>query len=511
MRILPKHSAYLIALLLACAHQIPPGGGPDDKAPPSVSYTVPQRGARSVPVNTSIVIAFSEWIQQQNPEKCVTMFPPPPGGIMVTVSGRKLTVKPKHALADSTTYHLSLNIALTDLHGNSIGTPYDLFFSTGPTIDSSRIFGCVILQESKPVQPKVALFASASVDSSDTVLFGMPSYLTQTDSGGLFSFDNIHRGTYDCIAFLDDNNNGKLDPGREQAYAPVKKKIVLEKVMGPLPLYQVICDTTTLRIAALKPVSAVCIYGEWTGASTLPAPQWDTSWHISGVDNNRKVPVREYVPVLHSRRFYLKLSDTLGLAPFRLFTNVVSPMRHSGVHGAAAKLGDTIRFNGVALSDTVSPVVKAAEPQGVAAELKPRIKLTWSKPVIANFKTWYCVDSTGDSIAASVVPGYADTTCLSLAKSLAPDTKYAMKFPDSAFSDICGNRPQDTAGIKIGFRTMSDRDLCFSRVRVGQHQEMDIHDSRGPEAVPGAGQGRPFQVRFDTGGQRHHGTFHGCE
>jgi hypothetical protein len=458
MAFLKKYSIFIIALFFACAHQIPPGGGPDDKTPPSVSFSMPQRGARSVSVTTSIVINFSEWIQQQNPEKCVTMFPPPPGGILVTASGKKLVVKPKHALADSTTYHLSLNTALTDLHGNSIGTPYDLFFSTGPTIDSSRVFGCVILQESKPVQPKVALFPSAAVDSSDTVLFGMPSYLTQTDSAGFFSFDNIHRGAYDCVAFLDDNNNGRCDPGREQVYTPVKKKIVLEKIIGPVPLYAVLCDTTTLRIATLKPVSAVCIYGEWTGATTMPAPEWDKSWHIEGVDDNRKISIQEYVPVLHSRRFFLKLSDTLGLAPFRLFAIVKSPVPRSGIRSQ----GDTIRFNGVTLSDTVSPVVKGTEPQGPSADLKPRIKLTWSKPVIANFKKWYCRDSLGDSTAVTVTPGFGDTTYFSCAKSLVPDTKYTMKFPDSAFSDICGNRPHDTAGIKFGFRTMSDRELCFS-------------------------------------------------
>jgi hypothetical protein len=462
MTFLKKYFLCALALLLACAHQIPPGGGPDDKTPPTVSYTVPVKGARSVPVNTSIVFGFSEWIQPLNADKSVTMFPPPAGGIKVTVSGRKLFVKPKHALADSTTYHLSLNIAMSDLHGNSIGTPYDLFFSTGPTIDSSRVFGCVISPEGKPGQPKVALFPSSAVDSSDTALFGMPSYLTQTDSAGYFSFDNIHRGNYDCVAFLDDNNNGKLDPGHEQAFAPVRKRIVLDKVIGPISLYPVVCDTTTLHIATLKPVSAVCMYGEWTGASTLGARAWDTTWRIEGIENHRTIPIKRYVAVLHSRRFFLKLGDTLGLAPFRLFTAVTSPLQLHGSRADTAKPGDTIRFNGVSLPDTVPPSVKATAPQGPSAELKPGIRLVWSKPVVANFSTWYCIDSSGDSAVVAVTPGYSDTTFFTVGKSLMPDSKYAMQFPDSAFSDICGNVPRDTAGIKIGFKTMSDHDLCFS-------------------------------------------------
>jgi uncharacterized protein (DUF2141 family) len=466
MKFLKRNSVFVIALFVACAHQIPPGGGPDDKTPPAVRSTAPSRGALNVSVNTAITITFSEWIQPLNVDRSVTMFPPPKGGIKVTVSGKKLVVKPKQALADSTTYHLALNTALSDLHGNSIGTPLDLFFSTGPTIDSSRIFGCVIMQDGKAQQPKVALFPAGAADSSDTVLFGMPSYLTQTDSAGFFSFDNIHRGSYVCVAFLDDNNNGRLDPGREQVFAPVKKRIALDKAAGPVPLYPVVCDTTAMRITTLKPLSPTCLYGEWTGAITMAAPVWDMhSWHIKGVNDNRNVPVKAYVPVQGSRRFFLKLADTLGLAPFRLFTVIISPLRRSVAKGDTVNAGDTIRFNGVTRSDTVPPAVRGVEPPpgtAAAVELKPLVKLVWSKPVTANFTRWNCLDSAGDSVAARVSPGYGDTTFFFLAKSLVPDTKYSMKFPDSAFSDICGNSPVDTAGIKIGFRTMLDRDLCFS-------------------------------------------------
>jgi hypothetical protein len=457
MRILQKHSILIIVLLFACARQIPPGGGPDDKTPPAVSVTTPRRGAVGVSKTAPIVIAFSEWIQPQNVDKCVSMFPPPPGGIAVTMSGRKLTIEPRGRLADSTTYHLTLNTSMLDLHGNSIGTPYDLFFSTGPFIDSSRIFGCVISQESKPSQPKVALFPSAAVDSSDTVLFGAPSYLTQTDSSGFFSFDNIHRGAYECIAFSDDNNNARLDPGREQAFAPVKNKIALDKVAGPVSLYPVACDTTTMRITTLKPLSAVCLSGEWTGASTLPHPAYDGSWRIVGVESNRSVPIKEYVPVYNSRRFFLRLGDTLGLAPFRLIATAASPLRHSG----AGRLADTIRFNGVASSDTTVPVLRGWSPQGIA-DLKPPLRMIWSKPVTACFTKWYCTDSLRDSVAVSAAPLFGDTTVFSLSRALKPDTKYTMKFPDSAFRDISGNRPKDTAGIKIGFGTIADRELCYS-------------------------------------------------
>jgi uncharacterized protein (DUF2141 family) len=315
----------------------------------------------------------------------------------------------------------------------------------------------VISQENKPSQPKVALFPSAAADSSDTVLFGMPSYLTQTDSSGFFSFDNIHRGAYECLAFSDDNNNGRIDPGREQVFAPVKNKIALDKVAGPISLYPIACDTTTMRVTTLKPLSAVCLSGEWAGGSTLPHPAYDGTWRIVGVENKRSVPIKEYVPVFNSRRFFLRLGDTLGLAPFRLIAMTASPLRHFG----AGRQADTIRFNGIASPDTTAPVLRGCLPQGIA-DLKPSVRLIWTKPVTATFTKWYCVDSLGDSIAVSVAPLFCDTTVFSLSRALAPDKKYTMKFPDSVFRDISGNRPKDTAGIKIGFRTITNQELCYS-------------------------------------------------
>ncbi len=442
---------------LFCAHQIPPTGGPDDKTPPKVLWASPLPGSTKVPAKGTVVFNFSKWINPQNVDKSLAVFPTVAGGVKVWVSGRKVLVKAKRAFGDSTTYHINFNTTLSDFHGNSIGTPYQYHFSTGPTIDSGRVFGCVVTGEGKILQPRVALFSRTVADSSDTILFDLPSYLTQTDSAGVFSFDNIHRGTYELLAFLDDNGNNKIDPMRETVFAPQRNRITLDKTAGPLVLFGVICDTTTRHIAALRPLSATCIAGEWTGGSGMPDSAYASEWRVEATDTKRKVEIKKYLPVFHSQKFVIALSDTLGLAPFRLVYRKQSPR----LFGKGVVQRDTILFNGLASADTVVPVVKGSDPQN-GADLRPVVRLFWSKPVSCRVAKWFCLDSLGNKTDIAVSREFCDTTSLSVKQNLAPGTMFAVVMPDSFFVDGSGNSPKDTTGIVVNFKTMSDQDFCLS-------------------------------------------------
>jgi hypothetical protein len=443
-------------IIILCAHQIPPSGGPDDKKPPAVLSSAPPAGTVNVPKKSAIVFTFAEWINPQNADRSLSVFPAPQGGVKISVSGRKVIVRPKTAFSDSTTYHIVFNTSLSDLHGNSIGTPYQHYFSTGPSIDSGRVFGCIVLGDAKGMQPKVALYTRGT-GKGDTVFFGQPSYLTQTDSSGTFSFDNIHRGAYEIIAFADANSNNRLDPAGEAVFAPVQKTIALARAAGPLVLYPVVCDTTTRHIVLLSPLSRTCLAGEWTGGSTLPDSLYDASWRVEAAESPRVVAIRQYIPVFHTRRFLLSLSDTLGLAPFRLVYTEHVPL----LFGKGTALRDTIRFNGLATLDTVAPVMKGFDPRG-NADLKPVIKLFWSKPVRAGIARWPCVDTLKNKVDVFLFKALGDTTTLSLARALAPDMSYSITIPDSIFKDISGNSPRDTQGIVIKFTTLSEKDICFS-------------------------------------------------
>jgi hypothetical protein len=442
-------------IIMLCAHQVPPSGGPDDKTPPSVLSASPPAGTVNVPKKSAVVFTFTEWVNPQNADRSLSVFPALPDGVKITVSGRKIIVKPKTAFSDSTTYHIVFNTSLSDLHGNSIGTPYQHYFSTGPSIDSGRVFGCVLMGDVKGGQPKVALYTRAA-GKGDTVYFGMPSYLTQTDSFGTFSFDNIHRGTYEILAFADANSNNRLDPTGESVFAPVQKTIALTRTAGPLVLSPVVCDTTTRHIATLSPVSPTCLAGEWVGGTTLPDSLYDVSWRVEAVESARVIAIRRYIPVFHTRRFLLALADTFGLAPFRLVYTKQSPL----LFGKGAVLRDTIRFNGVAKPDTVPPLTKGYDPK-TNADLKPVVRLFWSRPVRAGCAQWPCMDTLKNKVDFLLFQGFGDTTTFTAGRALAPGMNYAINMPDSLFKDISGNSPRDSLGIVITFTTIDEKDICF--------------------------------------------------
>jgi hypothetical protein len=443
--------------LMFCAHQVPPSGGPDDKAPPTVQYTSPRIGSVNVPVTSTVEFVFSEWINTRNADKCVSVFPPPPDGIKVSASGRKIKVRPKRAFSDSTTYHVVVSTALSDLHSNSLGNAFQFFFSTGPSIDSGKATGCVVQSDKKVLQPKVALYSRKKGDASDSVFFGLPSYLTQTDSAGNFSLENIHRGTYEIIAFSDENSNNRFEPGKETVFAPVERKFTLDRTAGPFALYQVVCDTTTRRIALLSPVSSTLLLGELTGGSTLAPSMYDSTWRVEQAEKHTMVAIKEYVAVGRSNRFILRLSDTLALEPYLLVYAKQSPL----LAGSGPREKDTIRFNGTIAKDSVRP--KPSVPAAALnVHLGPAIRLTWSKPVAARLAQWICTDSLKDTVKVFLSDGFSDTTIFTFKKNLRPGLKYTIAMPDSLFADCSGNMPKDSAGITLKFSTISDQDICFS-------------------------------------------------
>ena len=454
-----KKTIFLFILFLSCARQIPPGGGPDDKTPPFVRFSIPPIGTVKYPVKAKITFMFSEWIDRKTAQKCISIYPPPSEGIKVSASGRTIVIKPVEAFSESTTYHIEINTSLNDLHGNSIGTPFHFFFSTGATIDSGKVFGCVSSSDLKGLQqPKVALFALGATPPPDSLLFGPPSYVVQTDSSGGFVFDHIRKGGYEIMAFADAKGSNRFDPGKDAAFGPEEKTYALDSVIGPVSLYPVKCDTAADRIASIKPLSNRVLMGSWTHSGDTAAASFFPEWRIEGLDAKSKAPsCKEFVRVGNSPNFFVKLTDTISLAPYRF----IYKMPGSLVRTKNGPFVDTVRFNGIRSPDTLAPAVLAFVPTGIA-DLRPHIKIVWSKPVTAHAELWAMGDSLGDTVRLSIGKELDDTTMFRVQRPLKPDRQYRLLLPDTLFEDISGNRPRDTAFGRYGIKTISSENLCYS-------------------------------------------------
>jgi hypothetical protein len=410
----------------------------------------------------------------------------PPGGVHIRAAARRLTIAPVNEFAESTTYHIELNTGLRDLHNNTIGMPFRIVFTTGEKLDSCGIRGCVIDPLKRNVQPKVALFSSVPVDS---VLFGAPLYLAQTDSFGSFSITCIRKGAYRVIAFTDANSDNRFQPGREEAYAPPVRDIAVDSAAGPIMLFSVTGDTVPGRIKPLIAHSPRCIMGTWTdGNNHDPIHFALARWRIEPVDSVRgkTIRVQAYLPINYSSRFALLLRDSLALAGYRL---IYANHRRVRCSIEDSIFFDTIRFNGTSSADTICPTVRFGGV-GRFADLLQRITLSSSEPVRLNATAIYACDTAGDSIAFFPEDtGYGDTVAFAPHRRLRPGMQYRIRLPFDQLSDISGNHPGpeksepraakfeigktanpapekgppvDTTAIAIDFTAIPGDNLCIS-------------------------------------------------
>ena len=120
-------------------------------------------------------------------------------------------------LRDSTTYILTLDKQLKDYRGVSLNQPITLAFSTGPVIDKGVIAGRVA-EASTDADVEgldVLAFESGAVDSAGNgqwrLIGAVPTYRTQTDSDGEFTFANLPDRPFAVVAVEDRNRNRIVD------------------------------------------------------------------------------------------------------------------------------------------------------------------------------------------------------------------------------------------------------------------------------------------------------------
>jgi hypothetical protein len=432
--------AAIIALVCSCAHQVSPGGGPEDKTGPTILVSDPAHGAVMVNPRSGIVITFSEWISRSAAPRSVSILPPIEGGVKVRVAGRRLEITPATALAESTTYHVVITAQLADLRGNPLSSSFTLVFSTGATLDSGRIAGCIVDPAGQATMAVVGLYRKRDT-LADSALFAAPDYLTQADSAAFFSFENVRSGPYRLVAFADKNNNRRLNPGVEAAFAPLTQTVVIKNSPDTILLYPVESDTTGPNIASVTPVSASALLATLTKAADTAAGISALSWRVERSDKKGgPLAVTKYAWIgKEMRRCLLYLADTQALAPYRL---VFSYNRQA--EKGAFTLRDTMRFNGAHPVDTVKPALSSVSPIATVG-MEPELRLAFTEPV-TGFTQLRLIDSLADTVALIADSSYNDTIALKPGRALHAGSSYRLVLLSSIGKDLAGNplAPRDT-------------------------------------------------------------------
>lgn len=455
MKIKPIILPYIIcflSILLSCASLTAPTGGPDDTTGPHVVSVFPQPEALNIPVNSKIIFSFSEWISPRS-EQSISIFPSV--RFKSKIHGNKLEILLQESLKDSITYHVSLNTTLKDLHGNSISPPYNLIFATGPTLDSGSLQGCIIDQDRQNRQPKVALFSKQ--DKADSGFTGPPTYLFQTDSNGLFSFNHLKRDTFYLIAYVDVNNDSRLQSGTEFLYIPQDSLIVISNQTPPVHLYPALFDTAFPQLSNVKALCDKIASGSWSrdfDSLCFSSPKFSFE-RVDSIPFNSTWTI---LPFPGSNKISFLFDMPLQIAQYRLISSITRIWDKQ-------ILTDTILFNGTNIADTVQPQFQSVLPS-IRVYPSQQIRLIWSEPVY--FKdTCIFTDTLGDTVKTISSGSYSDTTTLIPLKQFREGDSYRAIILCSAGTDLYGNPLKakdtisDTAAI-VTIQTISADSIASS-------------------------------------------------
>lgn len=243
----------LIIILAACARQTQPNGGPKDEDAPNLLSSTPVNGARNVQ-QERITLVFDEFIKLKDPKEEIIITPSTGAQTKFIAKKKTVTIIPENKLEPNTTYSIAFRNGIQDLNESNPAEDLHLAFSTGPDIDSLRIFGRVqqLLKEKPPEKLLVALYQSDTFD----IFKHRPTYFTKTDKKGKFSIPNLKAGKYFIYAFEDKNKNTKVD-SKTEVYGFVAKEISLPENQDSIKIDLVKLDSRPFKVTSVKHTTTI--------------------------------------------------------------------------------------------------------------------------------------------------------------------------------------------------------------------------------------------------------------
>lgn len=451
-------------LLVACAQQLSPGGGPEDKAAPEIKMSIPAPSSLNVSKESKIEVVFSEWIAKKT-NNLVSIYPPLKHKI--SINKNRLQVIPLEALSDSQTYHVIISSNLQDLHGNSLPTSYSLVFSTGSSLDSGVVTGCIIDPVSKNGRYQVALFRNERF--SDSGYNASAAYKIESDTLGKYQFDFIKSGRYRALAYINASPNAK----NEVVFTPVDSVITISHYGDTVNFYRSRVDTAFPVITSIKGENRTVAFGVWS--KIVDSTVFNVSIGLYVADTLSERMDAQYIPFGSGKQFGLLPAVPFSIAQWRCIYSV------SRVFDTVV-FSDTVVFNSTDREDTLKPVFKSSFPTGTL-ENNQTISLVWSEPVMLD-SLLFLADTLGDTVYCKAAPGYRDTSVLTMSKSLQLDALYMLYLFDKSGHDISGNhlKAKDTSSADtvavLKFRTLNSDSMAVSISGEAECVIRDMKDNK---------------------------------
>jgi hypothetical protein len=197
-------------LLLSCAKQAFPPGGPIDKRPPFIIDTAPKRDTTDVPLDSDVEFVFSEPVDRTSCEESIFITPFPGEKVKYRWRGKKLLLRFGEGLLPDRTYVFTIGAGTRDRQNNTMKESFSLAFSTGKTLDEGSIAGNVYTDEGRTDGTQIWAYDLAQLPNPDPAR-DEPLYITQTGEGGVFKLSYMALGLYRLFSVFDRDKNALYD------------------------------------------------------------------------------------------------------------------------------------------------------------------------------------------------------------------------------------------------------------------------------------------------------------
>lgn len=227
----------LLFSLSNCARLGSPVGGDKDSIPPQFMFAKPDTFAVNVTKNLkSIRLDFNEYIELKDIQKNLVISPSLniKKVIPTQFPSKYIYIEWSDSLKANTTYNFNFGNAIVDYNeGNSLAY-FQYVFGTGKRLDSLGVSGTARAFEAG--KNKASHVLVALYKANDSMNYKKKAnYTTRTDADDYFELSYIANGTYQLIAFDDENSNGIHDAPKENM-AFLDDKIELNQITRSLTL-----------------------------------------------------------------------------------------------------------------------------------------------------------------------------------------------------------------------------------------------------------------------------------
>lgn len=213
---------FISILVISCARQGTPSGGPQDAAPPKFLESSPDTLSLNVDPNLKeIRIEFDEYIILKDHTQQIVVSPPLGAGttFMPVGSPKKyIQIKLEEPLEENTTYNINFGTSIQDNNEGNKLSYFQYVFSTGDYLDSLELTGKASVLSEKKLSENllVALYKIDSSYNDSIILKQKPFYVSRLDSTGMYKLNYLRPGKYQMVAFDDVVQNMQFDLGQEK-------------------------------------------------------------------------------------------------------------------------------------------------------------------------------------------------------------------------------------------------------------------------------------------------------